>query len=218
MIPRNLVDSRVSLTIVRDRVEQEILVPTRTSPQMLLRSLGNDYPAYFILGPMAFVPAYADMVQASGAEGILAFLAEESPFALRAQELPAFPGEELVFALPTLFDHAMTTGYAPPQYWVVQFVNDTRIRNLRHLVECLRDSTDPYLRFTFYGRKQESLVFDRTRMIHGTEQVLEDDGIRRQASEELLALWNEPTPPRDPDANASTAEPGPPEAGRSEHE
>ena len=69
------------------------------------------------------------------------------------------------------------------------------MKNLKHLVEILRDSKDEFLTFTFDQRGAETLVFPRQAMIASTEEILTDNGVRSQASPELLAVWNaKPTP------------------------
>jgi hypothetical protein len=86
------------------------------------------------------------------------------------------------------FPHRLTKGYDNPISRVLHTVNGLPIKNLQHLVEVLRDNTDEFLTFEFYGRG-ETLVFPRTEMIKATEEILSDNGIRDQASPELLDVW-----------------------------
>jgi hypothetical protein len=70
----------------------------------------------------------------------------------------------------------------------VHAVNGIAIKNLRQLVEVLRDTTAEFLTFEFVGRG-ETLVFPRKEMVAATEDILSDNGIRAQASPELLEVW-----------------------------
>ena len=64
-----------------------------------------------------------------------------------------------------------------------------QVKNLAHLVELCRDSKEEFLEFRFAGTEVETLVFRRQDMLDATEEILTDNGIRRQWSEELEAVW-----------------------------
>ncbi len=81
-----------------------------------------------------------------------------------------------------------STGYDNSRTRAVRAVNGTAIKNLRHLVEVLRDAADEYLTFEFTGRG-ETLVFPRKELIASTDDILSDNGIRAQASPALLEVW-----------------------------
>jgi len=63
------------------------------------------------------------------------------------------------------------------------------VRNLKHLVELIRDSRDRYLVFEWSDKYVESLVFDREELLKSTEEVLADNGIRNAMSDDLVATW-----------------------------
>ena len=86
------------------------------------------------------------------------------------------------------FPHKLAKGYDNPVSRVVSAVNGTTIKNLRHLVEVLRDSQDEFLTFEFAG-KGETLVFPRKELVAATDELLSDNGIRDQASPGLLEVW-----------------------------
>jgi hypothetical protein len=67
-------------------------------------------------------------------------------------------------------------------------VNGKEIKNLEQLAEVLRDNDDEFLRFETADRN-ESLVFRTSEIKDSTEQILVDEGIRYQASEELREIW-----------------------------
>jgi PDZ domain len=72
---------------------------------------------------------------------------------------------------------------------VVYSVNGTPIKSLKHLVELLRDLKDPFVTFEFNQKGGEALVFSRSAVMGATEEILTDNGVRAQASPELLSVW-----------------------------
>ena len=69
-------------------------------------------------------------------------------------------------------------------------MNGIPIKNLRHLVEVLRDARDEYVTFDFAIRGSESMVYARKDMPAATDEILSDNGIRSQGSPATLAVWN----------------------------
>ena len=114
-----------------------------------------------------------------------------SPLALRRIDKPAFPGEELVVVASPFFPHKLSKGYSNPQSRVIESVNGIKVKSLKHLIEVLRDSRDEFIVFEFSGRSGESPVFPRKEVLASIEDILTDNGVRSQASPELLAVWNE---------------------------
>ena len=109
----------------------------------------------------------------------------------RRSDRPAFEGEELVIITSPFFPHKLTKGYSLAVARAVKSINGTAVKNLRHLVELLRDATGDHVVFDFHGKGNEVLVFPRKDMVTATDEILTDNGVRSQASPELLAVWNE---------------------------
>ena len=68
-------------------------------------------------------------------------------------------------------------------------INGVKIRNLRQLSELLRDANDEFLTFDFAEKYSETIVFDRKEMQAVTEDILTDNGIRKQFSDNLREIW-----------------------------
>ena len=113
-----------------------------------------------------------------------------SPLVARRGDQPAFQGEQLVVVPSPFFPHRLATGYENPGGRVVKTVNGIAIKNLRHLVEVLRDCKDEFITIVFAGREVESLVFPPKDMISVTDDILNDNGIRAQGSPDMLEVWN----------------------------
>ena len=89
-----------------------------------------------------------------------------------------------------MFTHKVGRGDDDPYTEAVSEVNGVRIRNLKHLVEVLRDSKGPFVEFSFHGQHVDKIVFDRKEVLAATEQILNDNGIRQQCSPDLLKVWD----------------------------
>jgi hypothetical protein len=82
-------------------------------------------------------------------------------------------------------------GYSSPITKVVKEINGVRIRNLRHLVETLRDTKEKYVTISFDDHASETIVFNRREILAATDEILTDNGVRQQASDDLRAVWDE---------------------------
>lgn len=90
------------------------------------------------------------------------------------------------------FSHRLSKGYSNPITQIVSHANGVPVRNLGHLVELLRDTKEPFTVFSFAGRAGETLVFPHKECVAATEEILTDNGIRAQASPDLLKIWTRP--------------------------
>ena len=183
-------DGKVPLTIVRDGKEIEVMVPVTPKIDELIQPLQGRYPSYFVYGPLVFSTASAEFVGGVGL-GMQAFFgAIGSPLATRRGDKAAFPGEELVIVSAPMFPHRTGKGYSSPMAKVVKDVDGVRIKNLRHLVETLRDAKDKYVIISFDDRNSETLVFDRKEILQATDEILSDNSVRQQGSEDVLSIWS----------------------------
>jgi len=191
-VPKLAHDGVVPLTLVRGGQSVQADVPVAARRKRVIPRLDGTYPAYFILGPMVFSTASAEMV--SGLFGDARYLSfvsgKKSPLATRVNDQPAFDGEELVVVPSPFFSHRLTKGYDSPALHVMSKLNDVKVKNLPHLIELVRDCKDEYLEFKFAETEVETLVFRRQDMLDATEDILSDNGIRKQYSDELGAVWN----------------------------
>jgi hypothetical protein len=103
---------------------------------------------------------------------------------------PAFAGEELVVVPSPFLPHKLVQGYGNPAGNVIRAVNGVPIKNLRHLVEVLRDSKSEFLTFEPAAHTGETYVFNRKELEASTEEILNDNGIRSQGSPELMKVWS----------------------------
>lgn len=180
-------DGKLPLTIVRDGKEQKIEVPVAPRRPTLIPDLDGAYPQYFVYGPIVFSGA-TSLFAASVNAGMLTIT--RNPLGLRRLDRPEFDGEALVVVASPFFPHKLSKGYSSMQSSVIEKVNGTKIKNLPHLVQVLRDLKDEFVVFESAGRRFETTVFPRKEMEAATEEILTDNGIRLQGTPELMAIWN----------------------------
>ncbi len=190
LVPKLARHEHVKLTVVRDRKTIEVDAPVRARIDRVMPPLLGKYPRYFVYGPMVFTQTTQDIAAriAASALGYMYTTVYKSPLVPRLLDQPSFPGEEIV-SLTTLLPHKTSKGYSPPAYSTVSCVNGVKVRNLAHLVELLRDATGEFLVVELAGLV-EPLVFRRAEVLQATEEILADEGIRKQYSDDLEEVWH----------------------------
>jgi S1-C subfamily serine protease len=186
-------EGRVPLTVVRGGKTLSVDVPVAVTRPLLIPNLNGAYPSFFIYGPLVFSKATVEFVGGftSAKQNMFTALSlAGSPLATRLGDTPAFDGEELVVVSSPSFPHKLAKGYSGLGGEVVKAINDTAIKNLRHLVEVLRDSKADFIKLEFSLRGGETMIFPRKDMVNATEEILTDNGIRSQGSPDTMAVWN----------------------------
>jgi S1-C subfamily serine protease len=192
MIQKTMTDGKLPLAIIRQGKPQNLDLPMATHWPMLIESLQGRYPSYFVYGPLVFSAASSEFCAAIDRPGspVAAALARiGSPLVARRGDRPAFTDEQLVVVTAPMFPHAMSKGYDSPLSKVVKEINGIPVKNLRHFVELLRDTKERYTTISFCDRFSETIVFDHKEALTATEEILSDNGVRQQASEDLMEIW-----------------------------
>ncbi len=187
LVPKLARDGRVRLSVWRDRKPIDVDLPVRDHKDYVMPPLLDKYPRYFIFGPMVFTQVTQDLAGPISSYALYTSF-YRSPLAPRLFKPPAFAGEEIV-ALTTLLRHKTSKGYSPPAVSVVAKVDGTKVRNLAHLVELLRDAKGEFVTVECVG-PVEPLVFRRAEDVAATEEILSDESIRKQYSDDLEAVWH----------------------------
>jgi S1-C subfamily serine protease len=190
LIQKVVKDGKVPLSVIRQAKSVSIDQPAVTRHPTLIESLKGRYPSYFIYGPLVFSPVTTEFAASVDRSGQLyAALLGGSPLATRRSDVPRFPGEELVVVTAPMFPHRIGKGYSNPFSKVVKELNGIEIKNLRHFVEVLRDSKEKYTTIRFADRYSETIVLDHQEALKATDEILSDNGIREQATDDLAAVW-----------------------------
>jgi S1-C subfamily serine protease len=194
MIQKIATNGVVPLTVVRAGKELQIKAPVSLTVPRILLSLNGSYPSYFVYGPVVFSTASRELMGAILRYDSLNLsqmgLLDGNPMVQRLNDRPAFDGEELVIVSSPYFPHKLVKGYSSATLQVVGTINNIKIKNLKHLVEVLRDCKDDYVVIEFAGRPAETIVFSRAAMVGATEDILTDNGVRSQGTPDTMAVWN----------------------------
>jgi hypothetical protein len=158
----------------------------------LLPFLEGSYPRYFILGPLTFEAATGEFALGLLADNRWSMVlgSRKSPLIAQLQTPPKNPDDELVVVPAVPFSHRIMKGYKTPILSTVHSINGIEVRNLKHLVEIFRDCKDEYIEIDFVDRGVERLVFQRKELMNSTEDILTDNNIRKQYSDDLAEVWN----------------------------
>ena len=189
LVPKAAKDGKLPVTVLRGGVSMSLAVPVDNHEDLLVPFLRLRYPRYFIYGPFVFSPASREMLGSLGPLWLATLLQRGDPLIGRVSSRTAFEGQELVVVASPMFPHRLTKGYSAPTMATVESLNDIPVRNLRHLAELLRYLTAEYVEFKFAGHGLETLVFHRREIADATEEILSDNGIRKQASDDLAVIW-----------------------------
>lgn len=184
------------LTIYRDGRLLEIDLPVRSQRELVIPYLMNSVPRFFIFGPFVFSQTTQDYLERLGNQRRPSLGRQPSPLVTRRYDKPAFVDEELVIVASPLFPSRLTRGYDDPNRAVLSEVNGIPVKNLRHLVEILRDSRDEQVIFKFASSgvlTHETMVFNRADLVEATSKILEENGIRYPFSADLRTVWENGT-------------------------
>ncbi len=189
MVPHLAKEKKIDLTIIRKGKTKKIKVPVNAKPQRLVRFINNENPSYYIYGPLVFSPVTDLFLKTINPRSYQYLIYGGSPLISRRWDLAAFEDQEMVVLASRMFPHRITKGYDSRNLGIVSHVNGIEIKNLKHLIETLRDIKDEYVIFRFDDLISERLVFHRQEIEAATEDILNDNGIRYQCSEDLRNLF-----------------------------
>ena len=188
-IPKLAVNGKVPMAILRDGRTQYLDVPVSAKPDHLMPFVANGKPRYFIHGPMVFMPMTQELANnLSTPEGEYFLRYCINPILSRQYDVQRFPDEELVVLGQRLFPHDISKGYEHNAFALVETINKVKVKNFNHAVKLIRDARGKYLTIGLCGR-YNLLVFNRQELLDVTEEILVDEGIRNQYSEDVKTIW-----------------------------
>ena len=183
-------DGKIPATIIRNGETKEIEIPVHTGRELLIPVLAGEYPSYFIHGPILFTtPSQEFLKQIRYAAISLANL--ESPLINRSVERPSEPGHQLVIIGPRLFTHATSEGYQGTGLGVVQTIDGIEVKSLAHAATLLQEGSGEYVKLELKGCVTKLLTFRREEIADATDEILEDESIRSQYSDDLQSVFND---------------------------
>jgi S1-C subfamily serine protease len=198
------------VTVFRNGKLLDVNLPVRSQRELVIPYLLDAQPRFFIFGPFVFSPTTQDYLERLGNQRTVAFGQQPSPLVTRRYDKPAFENEELIVVASPLFPHRITRGYDDPNRAVLGEVNGVKVKNLRHLVEILRDNRDEQISFKFAASGvliHETMVFNRKDLLDATGKILEENGIRYPFSPDLRTVWEAAAPVEKQSAQTACCEP-----------
>ena len=198
------------MTVFRNGKLLDINLPVRTTRELVIPYLLDAQPRFFIFGPFVFSATTQDYLERLGNQRTPAFGQQPSPLVTRRYDKPAFENEELIVVASPLFPTGITRGYDDPNRAVLGEVNGVKVKNLRHLVELLRDNRDEQISFKFAASGvliHETMVFNRKDLTEATGKILEENGIRYPFSPDLRTVWEAAAPAEKQSAQSACCEP-----------
>jgi S1-C subfamily serine protease len=184
-------NGKVPMSIIRGGKPMKVEVPATGARPLLIPDLDGGYPSYFIYGPVAFSRATSEfMAFVSGsAPGMNAYAFNASPLVTQRGDSPTPEREELVVISAPFFPHKLVSGYSNRFGSVVESVNGKPVRSLAHLVALLRDLKDEQVVLKFDQRYGETMILPRQATLDATEEILSDNGVRSQGSDDMMKVW-----------------------------
>src|SRR5207302_447363 len=133
-------NGKAPLTIIRDGKEIHIDLPVPSDYPLVVRDWRNEYPPYFIVGPVVFCEARSEMISGltkvrGGPEWLMWLIVSGNPLTRQAGEKQGFPGQRLVYISSPFFPHKLSKGYGTPVLRVIQSVNNQPAKNLPQFVQ-----------------------------------------------------------------------------------
>lgn len=196
-------EGHVDISVVRDRQPLKLNVPLLSKPVSVIDRLGERLPSYFVYGPIIFVEANSEamvsldqMVLSADNQRRNAFAMRQqlevrkSPLLTRRYEAKRFDDEQLVMVPAPLLSHRISKGIAVSPNAVLAKVNGIAIKNIKHLVETLRNTDGQFVEFEFAEEGSDFICFDRKKLLDAMPEIMEENSIIAPASPDLLPLWN----------------------------
>ncbi len=186
-----VVKGKVPLTVVRQGKMLNIELPVEASKPRLVNSLVGTYPSYFVYGPIVFSRATWEFRSFfnTNVASLNGFAFNAHPLVTRMADAPDAEREDLVVVSASFFPHRLVSGYDNRFGAVVRSINDIPVRSLRHMAGLLRDMKADLVVIKFDQQSAESIVVPHAKMLASTDEILSDNGIRFQASTDLLDVW-----------------------------
>jgi len=185
LISRKAPGSSIPLTILRGGKKIEFDVPTTTKTNLLLRDMEHERPTYFVYGGLVFSPVTAELLSAAGTAPLGLLAVNGSLLTQLLGKQREHDDDEIVVTCSPILPHKINKGYEVGPLSVVTHVNATPIRNLRHMIELIKENKEEFIVFRFGDKGEDKLVFDPKKVEQLNPQILRNYNIPSACSEDL---------------------------------
>lgn len=189
LIARKPPGSTIKLDLIRDGKPLEVELSTVTGRNTLVQRMAGKRPTYFIYGGLVFSPVTSELVQAAARYFAILGL-RGSLITRQIRDYRINPDDEMVATVCPILPHRLTKGYGVSPLSVVTHVNDEPVKNLRHLIRLVKESSDkPFIIFRFENDYEEKVVLEPAQVAKLTPDILLNNNIPSACSEDLKDVW-----------------------------
>lgn len=181
LISQRYIGDEVEVEVLRNRELLKFKLPLSKPISLIPPHTSNQLPQYFIVAGLVFTVANEPYLREEYGQD----WNQQAPVKLMERKLYAFPtsiDEEVVILSQVLACDA-TIGYEEVHNTVVIRFNGKPVRNLQHLAEMVKSSTEPFLSFDL--DHSETIVISSSALESSTSEVMENHSIPSSMSPEL---------------------------------
>ncbi|MEW6744760.1 MAG: trypsin-like peptidase domain-containing protein [Planctomycetota bacterium] len=189
LVARKPTGSSVSLEIIRRGERLTVEIPTTTETNAVVEKMATVRPTYFVYGGLVFSPVTSEMLYAIPQRALAAMAGNGALLAKRMGDQRREQGEELVVTCCPILPHKLTKGYDIGMLWVVTRLNGQVIRNLRQMIELIKQNKEEFLVFEFGEMGDGKVVLDPALVEQYASEILRNNNIAAPCSEDLRDLW-----------------------------
>jgi S1-C subfamily serine protease len=181
--------SPVKLTLWRKAKKIDVEVPTMTKMDKIIQKMTQDRPTYFIYGGLVFSPVTNEMIMNAGSSSFayLGFAGRLLPRYIN--EFREKPNDELVTVCCRILPHKLTKGYGITPLSIVTHINNQPVKNLRQMIELVKEIKNEYIVFRFEQDYEEKIVLDPKRVARYQQEILRNNNIPSPCSDNLKDIW-----------------------------
>jgi len=174
------VGDSVRCRVLRDAKEKEVDVVLSAGDRLVPPRSPLEYPSYFVYAGLVFVRLTQSYLMEFGEEWWNHCPRSLLQLAIHGQL--QYPDEEVVVLSHVLVDEA---NYGYDSYAALQLidVNNTKVRNMQHLIEMVESGDDEFVRFNF--EQAVTLAFDRKKAVERSSEILTKHRVAFDRSPEL---------------------------------
>jgi S1-C subfamily serine protease len=180
----------VRLKIIRDGQRLEVEVPTITRRDSVIGRMAGERPTYFIYGGLILTPVTQELVNSVNDRYITILALRGRKISQSLSKVRHSPDDEVVATCAQILPHRLTKGYDISPLSIVTHVNDKPVRNLRHLIEMLKESREKdFVVIRFDDDREERVVLNPKEAEKLGPEILRNNNIPSPFSEDLKGLW-----------------------------
>ncbi|MBT8078222.1 MAG: trypsin-like peptidase domain-containing protein [Gammaproteobacteria bacterium] len=179
-VTRRHVGDVIPVEVYRDGGTHELQIPMKPPNFLVAEDCYDIKPTYYMYGGLLFVPLSRDLLMTWGSEWW-----QEAPSELVSiyeNEVRSASRSEVVVLQKVLADR-INQGYHDFEAVIIEKVQGTRIRNLKHLIRLIESATGEFLHFEAHDG--DIIVLERAQVAKRSRSIMRRYGVLRDRSDNL---------------------------------